>query len=234
LNQTHLLEGELVAYLDGEATPAAQAHVAGCLVCQAAARELEPLRRQLRAALWRGSCPSGEDLMQYVTQDLPRPRRKAIEEHLAGCHACCEDLARLSAILAEDTGPNWIEHLAMLGRQILTAVLLPAAGLPVPALALRGALLREQTYQAGAYQVRLTITAPPRNEGLWQIQGQVTAQGAPVDVGELQLRQEERVVAEDHLDESGYFELQKIRGGRYTLMIEPDQASVLLLDVQLT
>lgn len=233
MNQTHLLEGELVAYLDGEATPAAQAHVTGCPVCQAAAQELEPLRQQLRAALWRGRCPSGEELMQYVTQDLPHPRRKTIEQHLTGCPACREDLARLSAVLAEDSEPNWIEQLAMLGRQILTAVLLPAAGPPVPALALRGAPPREQSYQAGAYQVRLTITAPPRNEGLWQIQGQVTAQGAPVEIGELQLRQAERVVAEDHLDESGYFELQKIKGGRYTLTIEPNQACVLLLDVQL-
>jgi len=233
-NQHNIQEGDLLAYLDGEASSMVHDHVIHCAVCMAEAMELQQLRVELLAEFFRGSCPSTEQIMQYQIKELPRKQMRDVKKHLADCQHCRAELAELASVLVDKPEPNWLDQLTTAGRQILAAVLLP--GPSMPALVLRGKGQQEQThqtYQAGNYQVKLTIIAPPLNEGLWQIQGKVTSAGAPSVEMHVHLWQENQMIVADDLDEFGYFELQKVKGGTYTLAVESANTSIVIFDFKL-
>lgn len=224
-------EGDLLAYLDGSASPAVNDHVANCAICAIKATELQKSRAILRAAFFRRHCPSTDDLASYQAKELPYKQMQAVKMHLADCQLCRSELVELAAVLDAPLEQGWLDKLAEAGRQILTAVLLPQSS--QPALAIRGAPRKEHIYQAGNYQISLTILVPPVNEGLWQIEGRVTLEGKPPAKMLIQLRQDNQVITEDALDEFGYFELHKLRGGLYTLGIESTSVSILIPDLKL-
>ena len=234
-NQHNIQDGDLLAYLDGEASSTVYDHVSHCEVCMAEAMELQKLRVNLMAEFFRGSCPSTEELMRYQLKELSRKRMREIKKHLVDCPRCRAELAELASALVDEPEPNWLDQLTAAGRQILAAVLLPGSSQPI--LVLRGKGQQEQTdqtYQAEAYQVTLTILAPPNHEGLWQVQGKVTFNGAPSVEMHVHLRQENQMVAVDDLDEFGYFELKKLKSGAYTLAVESSQTSIIIPDFKLS
>ena len=83
-----LEDGQLLAYLDGEAEPEIVAHVAQCEACGRRARELARLQDRLAAGLYRHDCPATTDLGEYQMGLLPQAQAVIIGQHVEDCPHC--------------------------------------------------------------------------------------------------------------------------------------------------
>ena len=88
-----LTDLELIAAIDGEASPDVDRHLRSCRHCAARARSLAQLQQGLRARLYRAFCPSSQRLVEYRRGALAYEQRAAIATHVANCPHCARELA---------------------------------------------------------------------------------------------------------------------------------------------
>lgn len=209
-----LQEGDLLAYLDGEAPPATARHIATCPRCQAELAGLRAAEALLSAALTRADCPAPELLLRYQAGLLGAEEAAIVAEHIAACADCTEELA----LLAEPPAPSLAGSLARAGARILRALLQPA---PPPALALRGDEPggRRVAYAVEGYQVLLATTPGRPATGPAQLEGQLLSPGAPA-TGMARISAGEAIVAEAEVDELGFFAFDQLPPGSYTLTLD--------------
>jgi anti-sigma factor RsiW len=214
-----LREGDLLAFLDGEAGPATARHIATCARCQGELRGLRAADALLSATLARADCPAPELLLRYQAGLLPAEEGRAAAAHLAGCAECTADLA----LIASPPEPSAIGSAARAGARLLRALLQPT---PPPALALRGAEEgRRQVYAVEGYQVLLATTPGRSATGPAQLEGQIFAQ-VPAALGSAELRSGEAVVATAEVDELGFFAFDAVAPGSYALTLDLGEAHI--------
>jgi hypothetical protein len=203
-------EGDLLAYLDGVAAPAAALHIAACPRCRADLAALRRLDGLFAAAHVRAACPSPELLLQYQAELLGPTERRPIANHLLSCADCNADLAALAAPFA----PGPLEQLANAGARLLRAVLQPSQQ---PALALRGAAGQSQIFSAGEYQVLIAIGPPAAPGGSAQIEGQISGADELLAAGpgEALLWRDGQQLRADAVDELGFFAFDGLGSGDY-------------------
>lgn len=229
-------EGDLLAFAEGEAPPAVRAHIARCLYCTQEVAALQQMDSLFAAALYRPDCPETDQLLRYQAGLLSQTETKRIKQHVKGCHDCQAELAELvgepslSRLTRLATAVS--QSLKEAGKQVIDAVLL--ASQPRPALALRGESQQHAVYQAGPYQIVLA-KVPPLAAGPgvlgWQIEGQLMAANGGELNGRVSLQWGEEPIASDNLDEFGYFVLEQVPPGTYTLQIELASSLVSLADL---
>jgi hypothetical protein len=219
INPTVLQEGDLLASLDGVASPTVITHIAHCAACQAERAALLSMNSFFDVALYRQPCPEGDMLLAYQAGLLPRQERSPIKQHLADCLLCQQEVAQLAHISTTSELSLW-ERLLLTGKQFLDALRLPAA--PQPAFALLGDEQQQQIYQAGDFQLIISMSKPLTSTNIWQIEGQLINESDPLMQyeGEISLLGESETRARDEIDEFGYFILEKIEHGEYTLLLE--------------
>ncbi len=227
----HMLqEGALLAYLEGDVCFDSTQRIASSPQLAQAVAELGRLDALLYGALHRESCPPLDDLLIYQA-DLAGPQeRQQIEQHIQQCPFCQQELTQFAIPIdpAPAAGASLRERLAQSGKRILEALLLPAPA--QPALALRGSEPRQAIYQAGEYQVMLAIIPPLVDENIWQIEGQISHPGgllSPAAARTVTILQGKEPVMQDQVDDFGYFVLEQLGPGTYTIQI--DLAADLLL-----
>jgi len=88
-----LTDLELIAALDGEASPEVSRHLRSCRHCAERVHALAQLQRGLRAHLYRAFCPSSQRLVEYRRGSLGYEQRAAIATHVASCPHCTRELA---------------------------------------------------------------------------------------------------------------------------------------------
>lgn len=230
-----LREGDLIAYLEGAAPPCVMEHLAHCPAHQLEVAELQAIDSLLQAALFRIDCPLPEELLQYHAGLLVEPERRRVEQHLKSCAACREELGELQAAAGSESwaGSTLIEFLERAGRQVLRAVLVKSSAVQ-PALAIRGSESRQLEFQTDGYQLLLSLVSPVAAENRWLIEGQVLTRGSPVVGGAgdiVQLLATDRVVASDRVDEFGFFVLDEIGSGHYTLHIQVGATHIVIEDL---
>jgi hypothetical protein len=226
-------DGDLLSFVEGEASPAVQAHVASCLFCAQEVAVLQQVDLLFSAAFDRPECPESDALLGYQAGLLSAAANRRIKQHVMSCHDCQAELAELTGEPAPSTLNRLVtavsQSLKEVGKQVIEAALLPSQ--PQPALALRGESQQRAVYQAAPYQLVLAKAPPIAGEKLWQLEGQLlTVEGAPVAtlVGQVSLQDEGQPIASDVVDEFGYFALANIGPGVYDLSIELD-ASLLFV-----
>ncbi len=225
-------EGDLVAYLEGAASPAVIGHIVRCPACATEAAALREVDLLFTAAHERPECPELDDLLQYQAGLLTRAEQRRIKRHIVSCEAC---QAELAALAIPEPGPVLADRLRQTGRVILRALLAPASA--APALAVRGDGRRWFKYQAGGYRLILGLVPPLAAEQIWQIEGQLLRedQALPAPNGAaVQLLRDDTVAARDIVDDFGYFALERLAPGRYAIQVDLDQTSILIEDVTLT
>lgn len=216
MNPQEIHEGDLLAYIGGEASPEVAAHVARCAFCTAEAAALQFLETAVQTTWPRRDCPETDVLMQFHMGMLLAAERQRAQAHLAACAAC---QAELQQFLPVPVAPSWLERLRLAGKDLLEAIQVPATMQPV--LVVRGSS-SAQAYRVGRYQVLLAIEPPIVTENRGGLEGQVTRDDDPTAdlTGQVSLWQAETLMVQDVVDKFGYFELENIASGVYTLHID--------------
>lgn len=142
---------ELIAYADGEATPAVRDRVAATPALQAEAAAYDQTQQRLRGRLYRFDCPPPHTIGEYALALLPVVERTRIAAHLTQCPRCTDELRVLRTFLA--TEPLPAPRITERVRRLIAALIPTAAA---PAVQLRGGVDPDaRTYRAG--DVMLTL-----------------------------------------------------------------------------
>jgi anti-sigma factor RsiW len=236
INPSEIEGWELEAYLEGDAPPAAAAHIAACPFC---AQQVAALRRldDALAPLARFDCPPADELRQHRWGELPRGRQAEVQAHLAICRACQTEAAAFEGPGpgALDIARDWLRD----RLRVLFAVPLPAAALNparggptlAPPDAARGREVRSRVYQVteAGWQVLLIEGANPQGHVL---SGQVFgADEAALAAAQAGVVADDRLLLASAIDATGWFELQPLRAGAYTVWIELAGAHVRLPEI---
>jgi hypothetical protein len=103
---------ELLAYLAGDPVrPLVQQHLAQCLRCSTRLAEYRELEHSLIQNFYRWDCPSNQILGEFELGLLNRQQTASVQEHLIRCVLCSEEVASLTAFLAND--PTLVERAAL-------------------------------------------------------------------------------------------------------------------------
>lgn len=206
---------ELEAYLHGNASPKIVQHVARCPACSARIDELRSFHHRLQRALARVDCPSTEALLQHRWRQLPQLKAREIDAHLKLCGACRAEYATFTG-----PEPGTAQQVLAAVRQrlsVLTAILQPSLA-PTPVL--RGTENPSTIYSVPetGWEIILTQTTGARGHVL---SGQLLG-ADPEEMAEAQagILAGDELLLETTLDPTGWFVLQPLSAGRYTLWID--------------
>ncbi len=242
-NEIH--DGDLLAYLDGAASTAVTDHLGRCTACQVDVADLAALDTELVAALFRAACPPTEDLLAYQVNLLGTGEQAQIRLHVQGCAHCQGELTELAAVPAIVSALSLPARVFDAGRRWLDALLVvPAAQ---PALQLRGNEQSSQVYQAGPFQIILAKVPPVVAENIWQVEGQLLARDhsdaagdlanflsqADVQITLLKENPAPIPVAQDTVDDLGFFLLEGVESGVYALQIDTPTTTIRLADFKI-
>ncbi len=211
-------EGDLLAYLDGMASLNAVSHIRECGTCQEEVTGLRVINTTFKQVLSRVSCPDSQALLLYETKLLPKRERHQVGKHIADCTFCEKEVAQLAKIPFSKPLSTF-ERLIEAGKQIIDAFRLP---ITQPAFARLGDEDEPIVYQAGDYQIMLASTSPLLATDIRQVEGQIINledQLIP-STGSISLLHHTQHVASDNIDEFGYFVLENLKPGEYTLHID--------------
>ncbi|MGB1253741.1 MAG: hypothetical protein ACPG8W_24225 [Candidatus Promineifilaceae bacterium] len=220
--------GEIIAYLEGEATRGVCNTIEANADLKAEADDLTYLSTLFDLAFRRQSCPESIQLIDYEANLLAPSAREQIEQHLTTCQHCSQEMSTLRAGIVLDptpvlaptpasTSPTWFAKLIATGAQVLEAI---EASLQTPQLALRGQEKVELMFDADPYQ--LLIQASPNTLGNWDVDGQLLNKEDPLaeQTGEAQLYAGEEHVSGSNLTLFGNFGLIDIAPGAYRLTVQ--------------
>ncbi len=128
---SQIQEGDLLAFLDGDASAQVADHLDRCPACQADLAGLADTSALLGGALFRMNCPPTEKLLSYQANLLGQGAGREIELHLQSCEFCQAELAELAAVpLPVAATPDLGDRLHAAGRRLIDAVLIAPAGQP--------------------------------------------------------------------------------------------------------
>lgn len=212
-------EGDLLAYLDGLASLDVGLHIRKCVACQEEVTALRAINTTFKQVLSRINCPDSQALLLYETKLLAKRERHQIGKHVADCAFCEKEVAQLAKIPFKKPLSTF-ERMIKAGKQIIGAFRLPAAS--QPAFARLGDEDEPMVYQAGDYQIMLATSSPLLATNIRQIEGQIINledQLIP-STGSVSLLHQTQQVANDNIDEFGYFVLEDLRPGEYSLHID--------------
>ncbi len=214
INPSQIEEGDLIAYLHGEAAPEVCEHIARCAYCADQVEQLRLVDAQLLAAFYRDDCPSPEVLADLVLDRLPAVERLRVAAHVRGCPACAEEVAAVRDLAGAEP-PSLLTRL----REALALALLarPVAGAPAP--------VRGEEWQA-RFEVDDLVVTLSLQAG--RLTGRVRQRNVPPDtdysgqvwlLGEKMLADEE--IPSSEIDERGRFYLSLPTGGPpYALLLQ--------------
>ncbi len=220
-------EGDLMAYVEGDASMRVKDHVARCPACTAEVQALTRANRSLLVNLYRVSCPATETLTQYQTNLLQPDEKRQIADHLKTCPHCMAELRKIAGADLPASGVwQWPSSIV---RAVIEAVLVPLR--PELAMAARGGEPRQRLYRADDLEIIVGIGPVAPSRGSWRVRGRVTHQGQAASEAITQpayLVRQEQVVSSDIVDELGYFAFNDIIPGEYDLWFEGPEADIVV------
>lgn len=132
MNQTYCIdpgeiaEGDLGAYLHGDASPQVTEHVSRCAFCARQVEQLRMVDAQLLAAFYRDACPTPDVLADFIFNRLPATEKLRVATHVRTCAICSKEISAMRG-LADETLPSLLARLreslalALVARPVVTA-----------------------------------------------------------------------------------------------------------------
>jgi hypothetical protein len=228
---SHPTPDDVLAYVDGDATPAVVAHIDGCDVCAQQADELRSTQVGLTRLLYRFDCPDPLTLGEYALDLLGPEQRQQTAAHTLECEACATELQQVRAYLAAEA--PFRDDVGGRIRRLVATLLTPSAGArPLATAALRGAAdSAARVYQADDLTISLSS-----GDGPGHLIGVVIATSpdqAPPDGGQARLVSSAGLpVASSPIDDLGNFEFERLVPGAYLLELQLPEALVVVEGLQ--
>jgi hypothetical protein len=97
-----LTDEELLTALDGDPATEVQAHLKRCVFCSSRFQRMRMFEDSLQNTLFRDSCPSSDQLADYVMGTLSAADKGKLERHIQQCLFCQEELVTLQTIFVVD------------------------------------------------------------------------------------------------------------------------------------
>ncbi len=232
IDPTAIEEGDLMAYLEGEAVPRVREHVERCPACQAEVARLRETSQALVTLMYRADCPAPEVLGQYQMDLLSSSRQLEVAAHVRTCRHCARELEEL----ADREGRG--DSLARLALDVLQDVVqtveatLVPRGRPRP-VGVRGVEDGPSAFHFHGDEVDVVIglqaTAP--NIGTRTLLGAVVQAEAVSGSRAWLFRTGEEPVASP-VDRLGTFTFEALPPGTYDLALEVGRKALLMRDVE--
>lgn len=234
VRSTKLRDGELLAYLAGDADAAIISHLARCKECQRRAAALAAQEQQLTTSLYRMDCPSSLQVGEYHMGLLSVAESRAVAAHLRHCPLCTDEVVMLTNYLA-DVAPTLDRALApglvartrsVVARLVDGLSTLGGQGSPTPALAgLRGDAGDHRVFEADGVQVIIDVQEDGEHPAQRVILGLLLGLPDPHSV-KAHLWRDDRPVTTTTVDELGNFVISTLMPGIYDLILSSDKAEV--------
>jgi hypothetical protein len=222
---------QLSLFLDGEADALITDHVQRCPTCRTNALRLARLQHPVQRALYRGSCPSAEQLCNYQAGLLSKVQAKATAAHLMKCPHCSREL-----LIDYGEEPPASPAIGIFDQlRLWIAQLLPPSPDPLtPAYQLRD---RGQDqphlyyYVAGEVQISISIEDEPNSWSTKQLTGLI----AGIENHDLQVHlwQGEQLCALTVVDDAGTWTIPHQAPGAYEVMLHSSQVKIRVPDLQI-
>jgi hypothetical protein len=236
-----LSDGDLLAYLDGEADTHAKKHLENCPSCRERAQRLARRQSDMTARVYRFDCPSPLELGEYRLDVLSTDRAAGVARHLATCLRCTQEVAQLEGYLADLAPDLELSPWERAGERLQVMVARLVSGgargdlLAQPAPAHAGLRGREEQalpliFEAEQVQVVLDVQADPARPGRQTILGLVAGVDDP-QAHQVYLWKDSQRMTAVSLDETANFVIPDLAAGRYELILSGPGVEVHVQDV---
>ncbi|HSN75034.1 MAG TPA: hypothetical protein VL334_08080 [Anaerolineae bacterium] len=233
---------ELLMTLDCEADPEVAMHVSQCPRCQQRSAELAGLQRAAAARLFRATCPSSLEVGEYHLGMLPASRSASVQQHVAACPYCAQELTQLGSFLniadpyLHPAPWEAIKRNVQIIVARLTSGPRPGSLFGQPALApalagLRGEQRSPLTYEAGDAQIILEVQDGEQQAGRKTLIGLVLGWDNQEIV--VRLWRDERLVSTVTVDTFGNFAIDDLAPGQYEMFVTSEPAEVHIQDLNI-
>ena len=233
LNPALIEDGDLMAYVDGEADPWVGKHIESCPACLRQATELGQATQGLLGLIYRASCPEPERLGQYHLKLLSAGEQLTMAAHLRTCLHCRDELS----LLVEPEETEEPDSLIMMvwklfqdAVQVVEGMLMPSPRRRVAGMRARGRKRETQNYAADGVNVILDFQPVGRRRREGMLVGTIQS-GLIATGGQAWLFEEGQKPISTEVDALGTFIFEQISPGHYDLALEVEQKAILLREV---
>jgi hypothetical protein len=171
---------EMMAYVDGEATPEVAERIAANPQWSEEARGYARVQEALQQRLYRFDCPSSQTLGEYELGMLATVERTRIAQHVVACPHCLAELETLRAFMTVEADLPPVGTIERVRRFVATLVPAPRGAVA----GLRGASdAATRVYHAGPFTITLDVAAMRRGRAqiiglIWREDGDVLPPGS--------------------------------------------------------
>ncbi|MBL7183288.1 MAG: hypothetical protein ISS50_02435 [Anaerolineae bacterium] len=230
VNSAEIEEGDLVAYVDGEADERVADHIRRCALCAEKAEAYRRIQEILGVVFYRASCPSPETLGDFYLNVLPPGQKLVVAKHLRECSHCAQELEEYSITSPEGVSLGIIEHLKETITGVIEALLIPPR--PQPA-AVRGRAAHQRFYRADALNVLIGFQSSAGRRGT--LSGviippeQRLTSLAGTQIG---LFRQDEPMGSERVNELGHFVFEDILPGEYDLTFDWQGQMILISRIE--
>jgi anti-sigma factor RsiW len=202
---------DLIAYIDGEASPEIAERIAADPQQLVEARGYARVQEVLQQRLHRFDCPSSQTLGEYELGMLVPAERTRVARHVVECPQCTAELVTLRAFMSVDDAPP-LGAVERVRRLVATFVPAPRGAVA----GLRGAADESaRTYHAGDLTITLDVGAVRRGRAsliglIWREDGAVMPPGSVVTMTGTT-----GIVASAEVDDLGNFAFDDVEAGTW-------------------
>lgn len=226
VNPALIKEGDLLAYVEGEANAEVRGHVERCPACAGQVAQLRYTSQALLSLVYRADCPAPEVLGQYQLDLLSSDEQVLVAAHLRACSHCTRELNEL--VTAEDSLSQMILQVIQRAVRVVEGTLVPTSR-PHPA-GVRGWETRQRAYHGAGLDVLVGFQPSVPGGAKGAVVGAIL-QAEAVAGGQVWLFQEGTEPLSNSVDEMGSFAFEGVAPGTYNLALEVGEEALLLREV---
>jgi hypothetical protein len=218
VNPAEIQEGDLMAYVDGEADERVVNHIGRCALCAQEAEAYRRMQEILGVVVYRASCPSPETLGDFYLNALSPGQKLVVAKHLRECPHCAQELKEYSITSPEGISLGVMEHLKEAITSVIEPLLIPPR--PQPA-AVRGRTAHQRFYQAD--DLNIFIGFQPSTGRRGTLSGAIIPPDQRLTLlagTQIGLFRQDEPMGSEHVNELGHFVFEDISPGEYDLTFD--------------
>jgi anti-sigma factor RsiW len=230
IEPSQIKEGDLMAYVEGEADGRVRDHVGRCPACAGKVAQLRRTNQALLTLMYRASCPLSEVLGQYQLDLLSPDERLKVAAHVRTCPHCSRELDELRT-RKDDLTHAVLQVIQGAVRVVEAALVTPPRLRPVGVRGRgREARAEQRAFHGAGLDVLVGFQPVATHKREGTLVGAVV-QAEAVAGGRAWLFQEGEKPTFSLVDELGTFTFEEIRPGEYDLALEVGDEALLMREV---